>query len=123
MAASGRIADSARGGATLAGEAASLQGGQTATLLGRYNPSVITRGIREFVARDWAAARRAKDAYWAARIARLGPIEALRAAEELRQQARLLDPSWPDETSRREDLSAHSALAQRFRRVDSARRS
>jgi hypothetical protein len=35
---------------------------------------VITRGIREFVARDWRAAREAKDAYWSARIERLGPV-------------------------------------------------
>jgi hypothetical protein len=44
---------------------------------------VITRGIREFVARDWAAVRESKDAYWGARIARLGPLEAFRIGEAL----------------------------------------
>ena len=43
----------------------------------RYNDRVITRGIREFIARDWRAARESKDAYWGDRIARLGPQEGL----------------------------------------------
>jgi hypothetical protein len=50
---------------------------------------VITRGIREFVARDWLAVREAKDAYWGERIARLGPGEGFRIADELRRQALL----------------------------------
>ena len=36
---------------------------------------MITRGIREFVSRDWGAAREAKEAYWGERIARLGSSE------------------------------------------------
>jgi hypothetical protein len=87
-----------------------------------YNRSVITRGIREFVARDWAAVRASKDAYWAARIAQLGPLEAFRVSEELRLQARVQAPSWPDEASRRDDLRAHVRLVQLLRRADSARR-
>ena len=83
---------------------------------------MITRGIREYVARDWAAVRDSKDAYWGARIARLGPIEAFRVAGELWRQARLQDPSWPDAASRREDLQMHVALVQLLRRADSARR-
>jgi hypothetical protein len=47
---------------------------------------VITREIQGYVSRDWAAARSAKDEFWAARIARLGPIEGLRIADELRRQ-------------------------------------
>ena len=88
----------------------------------RYNPGVITRGIREYLDRDWAAVRDSKDAYWARRIARLGPIEAFRVADDLWRQARLQSPSWPDEASRREDLSAHVIMVQRLRRADSARR-
>jgi hypothetical protein len=83
---------------------------------------VITRGIREFVARDWAAVRESKDAYWGARIARLGPLEAFRVGEALRQQARLNAPSWPDEASRNDDLRAHARLAELFRRADPVRR-
>jgi len=57
---------------------------------------VITRGIKEFVARDWQAARDRKDAYWGERIARLGPLEAFRIADQLRRQAMHHDPAWPD---------------------------
>jgi hypothetical protein len=87
-----------------------------------YNRGVITRGIREFVARDWTAVRASKDAYWADRIARLGPLEAFRVAEELRLQARLQTPSWPDGASRRDDLRAHVRLVQLLHRADSTRR-
>ena len=50
----------------------------------RYNASVISRGIRAMVAWDWDAARVNKDTYWSERIARLGPAEGLRVADELR---------------------------------------
>jgi hypothetical protein len=69
---------------------------------------VITRGIREFVSRDWAAARDGKDTYWGERITRLGPLQGLRIADELRRQALVHDPSWPHATSRRDDLRADS---------------
>ena len=95
---------------------------RAAPALADYNRGVITRGIREFVARDWAAVRASKDAYWADRIARLGPLEAFRVSEELRLQARLQTPSWPDEASRRDDLRAHVRFVQLLRRADSTRR-
>jgi hypothetical protein len=83
---------------------------------------VITRNIREFVSRDWDAARRAKDLYWRDRIARLGPVEGLRVAEELRQQALARDPGWPSGDDRRADLDAHVQVAERLRRAHPARR-
>jgi hypothetical protein len=83
---------------------------------------VITRGIREFMARDWRASREAKDEYWSARIASHGPLEAYRIAEELRRQALLRDPAWPHADDRREDLLSHLRVAALFDRVDSARR-
>jgi hypothetical protein len=83
---------------------------------------VISRGIREYVSRDWAGARRAKDAYWADRIARLGAAEGLRIAEELRLQAIARDPSWPSGEERDEDLRAHVRLSERLRRARPARR-
>ena len=82
---------------------------------------MLTRGIREFVSRDWRAARDAKDAYWGQRVARLGAIEGLRIAEELRRQALLLDPSWPHPFDRRQDLLSHQRLADLFRRASPAR--
>ncbi len=68
---------------------------------------MISRNIRAYLARDWAAIRDAKDAYWAERIERLGPAEGLRIAEELRREAGLLNPAWPSEDDRREDYEAH----------------
>jgi len=78
---------------------------------------VITRGLREFLDRDWQAVRESKDRYWGDRIARLGAGEALRVAEELRRQARLCDPTWPDAALRDEDLGAHIRLARLLHRV------
>jgi hypothetical protein len=89
---------------------------------GRYNAGVITRGIREYVERDWAAVRESKDAYWAARIERLGPIEGLRIADELRRQMLLRDPAWPDARLREDDLLAHARLAHLLQRASPARR-
>ena len=83
---------------------------------------MITRGIREFVSRDWQAARDAKDAYWAERVRRLGPSEALRIADELRRQALLQRPDWQDTESRRDDLRHHVRMTELFARVDAARR-
>ena len=83
---------------------------------------MITDGIREFMGRDWHAARAAKDAYWSERVARLGPLEGLRVADELRKQALLQNPHWPDAADRDRDLLDHVRLAELFTRADSARR-
>ena len=88
----------------------------------RYNDRVITRGIREFVSRDWNAARKAKDAYWGERIARLGPLESFRIAEELRRQALTHDPAWPHPADRRADLLSHIRVAGLLRRASPPRR-
>jgi hypothetical protein len=83
---------------------------------------MITRGIREFVSRDWDLARRNKEAHWLDRIARFGPVEALRIADELRRQARLLDPDWPSAALREDDFQSHVALTERLRRAGPTRR-
>ncbi|MCY3733246.1 MAG: nucleotidyltransferase domain-containing protein, partial [Chloroflexi bacterium] len=88
----------------------------------RSEPDMITRGIHAFMARDWQRARDAKDAYWAERVRRLGPLEALRIADELRRQALLQHPDWPDAASRRDDLRHHVRMTELFARVDAARR-
>ena len=72
---------------------------------------VITREIRSYVSRDWAAARESKDAFWAMRIARLGPIEGLRIADELRRQVARQNPGWPSDAERNSDLAAHIRLS------------
>jgi hypothetical protein len=83
---------------------------------------VITRDIRGYVSRDWAAVRDSKDAYWAQRIARLGAAEGLRIAEELRRQVLLQNTVWPSEKDRRQDLEAHVRLAELLRRAGHTRR-
>lgn len=80
------------------------------------------RDIRAYMDRDWAQARDNKDAYWAERIARLGPAEGLRIADELRQQALLLNPAWPSEDDRREDYRSHVRLRELLDRAGLARR-
>lgn len=87
-----------------------------------YNGLVITRGIREFVSRDWGAVRAAKDAYWRERIEHLGPAEGLRIADELRRQMLSLNPGWPSPDDRRRDLLSHARVAGILRRVHSTRR-
>lgn len=78
---------------------------------------MLTRDIRRYMSRDWKAVRDAKDAYWADRIGRLGPVEGLRIADELRRQAIRQRPGWPDVENRRRDLADHMKLAERLRRV------
>jgi hypothetical protein len=83
---------------------------------------MITRGIRAFVARDWGAAREAKNLHWSERISRLGAVEGLRAAEALRQQMLALHSGWPNAESRRVDIEFHAEMAARLRRVGTASR-
>jgi len=78
---------------------------------------VITREIRSYVSRDWAAARESKDAFWATRIAQFGPIEGLRIADELRRQVVRQNPGWPDDEERHDDLAAHMRLSDLLRRA------
>jgi hypothetical protein len=82
---------------------------------------VITRDIREYLSRDWEAARRSKDEYWGERIAQLGPLESFRIAEELRRQALFQHPGWPPPSDRREDVLAHAQLSELLRRAGSTR--
>jgi hypothetical protein len=81
----------------------------------------ITDGIEEYVARDWALARQAKDAYWAARIRSRGPAEGIRIADELRRQMRLIDPHWPSPAERDRDLASHARVSELWRRADHTR--
>ena len=83
---------------------------------------MITDDIHAYMSRDWDAVRRWKDEYCAERIARLGPMEAFRMAEGLRQYALWINPSWPGPDARREDLAAHERLSEKFRRAAAATR-
>lgn len=83
---------------------------------------MITRDLRSFLDRDWAAVREAKDAYWADMARARGPSEALRIADELRRQTLQLQPGWPSAEDRAADLEAHIRLSERLRRGDDSRR-
>jgi hypothetical protein len=85
-------------------------------------PNVITRGLRSFLDRDWAAVREAKDAYWAEVARTRGPLEALRIADELRRQTQQLRPGWPSAEDRAADLEAHIGLSERLQRGGDSRR-
>ena len=78
---------------------------------------MITRGIRELVAREWDIARQSKEVYWGERIARLGPVEAFRIGEELRRQVILHNPAWPDAALRQADVDSHARVAALLRRA------
>ena len=78
---------------------------------------MIAEGILDYVSRDWRSAREAKDAFWAERIARVGPIEGFRIADELRRQLLGQHPGWPSADERCEDLAAHVRLAELLRRA------
>jgi hypothetical protein len=82
---------------------------------------MVSRGIREFVRRDWALARRSKDLYWRDRIVRLGPAEAFRIADELRREVLVLNPAWPDADQRRSDVASHVRVAELLRRAGPTR--
>lgn len=77
----------------------------------------VTDGLREYLARDWAAVRDSKDAALAGRLDRLGPAESLRMADELRRFARSVgsDPAAAD--LRAADLEAHRRLSALLRRA------
>ncbi|MCA9574113.1 MAG: hypothetical protein R3B40_03100 [Polyangiales bacterium] len=74
--------------------------------------------LRAFRRRDWASVRRAKEQYWAEDHAARGPLAGLRAGAALWDQARAIDPSWPDEAQRAEDLAHHVDLVHKLRRLD-----
>jgi hypothetical protein len=81
---------------------------------------VINRDLHSYLARDWQAAREAKDAFWAQRIARLGPIEGFRIADELRRQVLEQIPGWPNDEQRAQDLACHVRLSELLQRASRA---
>jgi hypothetical protein len=71
--------------------------------------------LQAFRNRDWASARRAKEQFWVDDHATRGPLASLRAGAALWEHARALDPAWPGEAERADDLAHHVALAQKLR--------
>jgi hypothetical protein len=82
---------------------------------------VITRGLAAYVGRDWAAAREAKDAYWARIVRERGALAALQIAGELRLQTLQLHPDWPTTADRCADFQAHERLCGLLQRGSGSR--
>jgi hypothetical protein len=82
-----------------------------------YNCTVITRGIREYMARDWAAFARLKRDYWAAQYRAHGAAPALRAAWQLVEYARVVIPGYPAPADRAADLDHHRVMRDRLDRA------
>jgi len=79
--------------------------------------------LAEYVGRDWAAARQAKDRYWARVVRERGPLAALQIADQLRFQTIQLHPDWPTAADRCADFEAHERLSDRLQRGSGPRRS
>ncbi len=73
--------------------------------------------IRAFVRRDHALVAESKARYWAERKQRMGPAEAIAAADEQRRQVRAARPDWPGPEERAADLASHQRVAELLGRV------
>lgn len=80
-------------------------------------PSFHPEDLRAYRDRNWKAAREAKEQFWAEDHRRRGPQAGLASSSAMWEHARALDPSWPDERQRADDLAHHMELAERIRRV------
>jgi len=75
------------------------------------------KALREFARRDWSAAARAKELYWADWKREHGPAAGIRVADELRRQVLAARPDWPSESERQEDLATHLRMIEVIRRA------
>lgn len=73
--------------------------------------------LRRFAGRDWARVREAKERAWARDAEALGAAAGLFAAEAMREHLRLVDPSWPADQDRADDLAHHQRIAKKLRRL------
>jgi hypothetical protein len=70
-----------------------------------------------FARRDWSAIEESKRRRWADQKSRMQPIDALSVGDELRRHVCALQPGWPTEADRREDLAVHVRVSESLRRV------
>ena len=85
--------------------------------LTRYSASVRREDILAFANRDWDAIAAMKRRSWVEQKARMTPAEAFQVADELRRHVRVLNPAWPTEADRRDDLAVHIRVSESLRRV------
>jgi hypothetical protein len=81
-------------------------------------PVELTReALLAYSNRRWDLVRESKEQFWAEETRARGPDAGFAAGEALWVHARAMDPAWPSEDSRRDDLEHHVALSVKFRRV------
>jgi len=73
--------------------------------------------IREFAGRRWDLVRAAKKQHWAGRARTMTATERIALSSSMWAHARSVDPLFPSDALRAEDLRHHRELAQRLRRV------
>lgn len=73
--------------------------------------------LREYATRERGALVALKSAHWRERKERLGPAEALRVADGLRQWCQLRQPGWPSTAEREADLAVHVRVGKGLRSV------
>ena len=74
--------------------------------------------VRAYAGRAWPAAAALKQAHWARELA-ADPLATFRASQALWAHMRQVNPDWPGEAERREDLAHHVELK---RAIDRAAR-
>jgi len=77
--------------------------------------------LRAFAARDWNALAAAKRAHAAQVFRREGAAPLLRAARELFEHARAVNPAWPSARDRAADLAHHVELKRLLARAADVR--
>lgn len=77
--------------------------------------------LRECASRERAVLTQLESLHWQERRQRLGPGEALRMADELREWYRLRHPDWPTAADREADLAVHARVGAALRSVASSR--
>jgi hypothetical protein len=85
--------------------------------MAEYNCHVDPNDLRAFANRDWAAAERGKQKYWADRYRSEGPVPARDAATLLLDHARRLGTAGLTDGERRDDLAHHLQLRDRLDRA------
>lgn len=73
--------------------------------------------IRAYVRRRWDLVEVLKAEFWAQEKPRMGPLNSLRIADDLRRHALALHTEGPSDLERAEDLGSHQAVASKLRLV------
>lgn len=70
--------------------------------------------------RDWTAVAASKQAHWAHEFRERGPEATFEAASILSEHLRAVNPAWPSDDERRDDLAHHVALKRTIDRTAGA---